>query len=116
MATPKKTPSPAKKVTATPAKKAVTVKATKKSAAAKPAALHYNKAAVLKEYTATFDVMMKATVLSIGGILLYFFIMITFLGGFSHEKTNSFVEKFSDRIDLGASYDGTKLPLYETEE
>lgn len=112
--TPKKTAAK-KAVKATSAKKLVTAKATPK-AAAKTAVLHYDKAAVLKEYSLTFDVMMKATVLSIGGILLYFFIMITFLGGFSHEKTDSFVEKFSDRIDLGAGYDGLKLPMYQTEE
>lgn len=99
------------------AKNATVKKAgTKAAAAPKSTGLHYDKAAVIKEYNTTFDLMMKATVFSIGGVLLYFFFMATFLGGFSHEKTNSFVEKFSDRIDLGSSYDGLKLPMYETEE
>ena len=120
----------AKKTVKTAAKKTTTAKtATKKvapkaalkaapKAASKAAStgLHYDKTALLQEYTGTFDMMMKATVISIGAVLLYFFVMITFLGGFSMSKTNDFHEKFSDRIDLGSNYDGTKLPMYETEE
>ena len=128
MATPKKTTKKtATKAAAKPAAKKATKKTTAKTAAKKAApkkaaakketgGLHYDKAALLKEYNSTFDIMMKATVFSIGGVLVYFFIMVTFLGGVSHEKTNSFVEKFSDRIDLGSGYDGLKLPMYETEE
>ena len=116
----------AKKTVKTAAKKTTTAKtATKKvapkaapKAASKAAStgLHYDKTALLQEYTGTFDMMMKATVISIGAVLLYFFVMITFLGGFSMSKTNDFHEKFSDRIDLGSNYDGTKLPMYATEE
>ena len=116
----------AKKTVKTAAKKTTTAKTATKKVAPKAApkavpkaastGLHYDKTALLQEYTGTFDMMMKATVISIGAVLLYFFVMITFLGGFSMSKTNDFHEKFSDRIDLGSNYDGTKLPMYETEE
>lgn len=123
----KKAPAkkPATKTAAKSAtKSAVTKQATKKVASQKKTlessasngALHYDKVALLKEYSGTFDMMMKATVISIGCVLLYFFMMVTFLGGFSHEKTNSFAEHFGDRIDIGANYDGLKLPMYSTDE
>ncbi len=117
--------APAKKpATKTAAKTAAAKQATKKVASQKKTlessasngALHYDKVALLKEYSGTFDMMMKATVISIGCVLLYFFMMVTFLGGFSHEKTNSFAEHFGDRIDIGANYDGLKLPMYSTDE
>ena len=117
--------APTKKpATKTAAKSATAKQATKKVASQKKTlessasngALHYDKVALLKEYSGTFDMMMKATVISIGCVLLYFFMMVTFLGGFSHEKTNSFAEHFGDRIDIGANYDGLKLPMYSTDE
>lgn len=122
--TPKKTAAKKPAAKKTTAKKTTTKAAPKKVASQKKTlessasngALHYDKVALLKEYSGTFDMMMKATVISIGCVLLYFFMMVTFLGGFSHEKTNSFAEHFGDRIDIGANYDGLKLPMYSTDE
>lgn len=112
----KATPKAAAKTVKKPVAKKAAPKAAPTAAAKTTGGLHYDKNLLLTEYNTTFDVMMKLTVLSIGGVLLYFFIMVTFLGGFSHTKTNDFAEKFSDRIDLGSSYDGLKLPMYQNEE
>ena len=94
--------------------------AKKTTKAAKPAKqsddrikLHYNKKALLTEYDKTYTIFMGLLGFVIGGILLYFFIFVVYLGGVSHTPHKDFVEKFSDRIDYGLEYDGLKLPIYD---
>lgn len=72
--------------------------------------LHYDKEALLAEYEATHGLMGKALFILVGGALLYFFIMITFLGN-TNTKHEDFVKQFGDRITI--EYEGKKLPIYE---
>ena len=73
--------------------------------------LHYKKEALLEEYQTTFVLMTTV----VGGVVLfalaYFFVMIVYLGGWSHTKHTPFVEQFGDRIEI--EYDGKKLPIYQ---
>lgn len=75
--------------------------------------LHYNKKALITEYDKTYAIFMGMLGFVIGGVLLYFFIFVVYLGGVSHTPHKDFVEKFSDRIDYGLEYDGLKLPIYQ---
>lgn len=73
--------------------------------------LHYDKEKLLADYSKTFDIMTKGLAIIIGVILIYFFIFIVYLGGWSHTPTKPFVDQFGDRI--GIDYEGKKIPLYE---
>ena len=90
----------------------MTAKKSKKAAPKASDKLHYDKAQVLKEYLGTYNVAMMITGGFILFILLYFFVFIVYLGGFSHNKHKPFVEHFGNRIDYGLEYDGLKLPIY----
>ncbi|MBI1308439.1 MAG: hypothetical protein GC129_01075 [Proteobacteria bacterium] len=73
--------------------------------------LHYNKEKLESHYTSTFSRFMKALAIGVGGAVLYFFGVITFLGGWGHTHTQPYVQEFGDRIDY--QYSGTKLPMYQ---
>ncbi len=118
-ATKKTTAKTVKKKTTTKKTAAKTVKkavVTGKTSAKKANTLHYNKEKVIADYNATFTLSMKIAAVCLAGIVLYFFVFATYLGGTSHEKHNPFLDKFGDRIDLSTSYDGLKLPAYKEEE
>ena len=95
---------------ATKAKKKTAAKAKAKTQAHAAPKLHYDKEKLLEEYEFTHSLMSKALFIMIGGALLYFFIMITFLGN-TNTKHADFVKQFGDRITI--EYDGKKLPIYE---
>ena len=73
--------------------------------------LHYDKDTLLKDYSQVFTVMIKALMVIVFLVLLYLFVFIVYLGGWSHTPTEPFVEQFGDRISI--DYEGKKLPLYE---
>lgn len=77
------------------------------------AKLHYDKEALLREYTETYSVFMKTLALAVGGVVAYFLIFIYYLGGWSHTPTKPFVDDFKSRISI--EYEGTRLPMYEKE-
>jgi len=81
--------------------------ATKAHAAPK---LHYNKEALIEEYEATHGLIGKALAIMIGCALVYFFVMMTFIGN-TNTTHEDFVKQFGDRITI--EYDGKKLPVYE---
>lgn len=95
---------------ATKTKKKTAPKAKAKSQAHAAPKLHYNKEELIAEYEATHGIMGKVLFVMIGGALLYFFIMITFLGN-TNTKHEDFMKQFGDRITI--EYDGKKLPAYE---
>lgn len=98
-------------------KKPVAKKAgVKKAVTSHHGGLHYDKEALLREYDGTYDMFMKALAFIIGGVLIYFFVFVVYLGGTSHTKHAPFVEKFGDRIDYSGEYEGLKLPIYGTDE
>jgi hypothetical protein len=84
-------------------------KKTKTKAHAAPK-LHYNKEALIEEYENTHHLIVKALAAMIGCALVYFFVMMVFVGhtNTSHED---FVKQFGDRVTI--EYDGKKLPIYE---
>lgn len=98
-----------------PVAKKAAVKAAPKTAA-RADGLHYDKEALLREYDSTYNVFMKGLAFIIGGVLIYFFIFIVYLGGTSHTKHDTFVEHFGDRIDYSVEYEGLKLPIYGADE
>lgn len=95
---------------------AKTVKAPVSKATAAHGGLHYDKAALLNEYDDTYNMFMKALAFIIGGVLVYFFIFVVYLGGISHTKHTPFVKHFGDRIDYSVEYEGLKLPIYGADE
>ncbi len=74
------------------------------------AKLNYNKEKLLKEYSTTFNLVIKVLFIGIGSAILYFFIFILYLGGVSHTPHQPAHEQFKDRFIL--EYDGKKLPIY----
>ncbi len=98
-----------------------TKSSSKKPAAKAPAAvhapeklhekLHYNKAALHADYTQTYAVFMKMLIIGIGGALVYFFILITYLGGPGHTRGTDYVREFGTRIQY--DYKGLRLPEYD---
>lgn len=89
--------------------------ATKASASkhAAPAAdnLHYSKADLHADYTQTYGVFMKMLAIGIGGALIYFFILIVYLGGWGHTRGDDYVRAFGERIQY--DYKGLRLPEYD---
>lgn len=72
--------------------------------------LHYDKTKLLADYHATFAMFIKALAIAVGGVLLYFFVFVVYLGGWSHTPAKPFVEEFGSRIEY--DYHGTKLPEF----
>ena len=72
--------------------------------------LHYNKAALLKDYEDTFQISMKALGACVALALVFFIALITYLGGWSHEPHKDKYDTFKDRFTI--EYEGTKLPYY----
>ena len=72
--------------------------------------LHYNKDALVEEYTETYTTSMKVIGLSVAIAVLYFIALIVYLGAFSHEPHKDKYDTFKDRFTI--EYDGTKLPYY----
>lgn len=72
--------------------------------------LHYDKDALLADYRATFAMFIKALAIAVGGVLVYFFILIVYLGGWSHTKAEPFIKQFGSRVEY--EYTGTKLPQF----
>lgn len=88
---------------------ATTSKTTAKKAAPK---LHYNKDALLAEYSQTFHLLMKATAVVIVVAVLYFFVMLEGVTRSNPGHTEYF-EKFN--ADYPLDYSGKKLPVYDAE-
>lgn len=85
---------------------------TKKSTAKAHTApkLHYSKTALIAEYERTHHIIGKALTVMIGCALVYFFVMMVFVGQ-SNTTHEDFIKQFGDRITI--EYDGKKLPIYE---
>lgn len=95
-----------------PAKPAAKVAVQAKSAATHTEPkLHYNKKELLADYTQTYSVFMKMLAIGIGGALVYFFILIVYLGGWGHTRGTDYVREFGDRIQY--DYKGLRLPEYD---
>jgi hypothetical protein len=94
-----------------PMAKATQSNAKPQKAAANTPGLHYNKDEVLADYTATYGVFMKMLIIGIGGALVYFFILIVYLGGVGHTPGDDYVRAFGTRIDY--DYKGLRLPQYD---
>lgn len=77
------------------------------------AKLHYDKDALLKDYTDTYSMFMKALALAVGGVVVYFLVLMYYLGGWSHTPAKPFVDDFKGRISI--DYEGTRLPMYGEE-
>lgn len=93
------------------APKATAHAAAPKKAAVNTPGLHYNKDEVLADYTATYGVFMKMLAIGIGGALVYFFIMIVYLGAIGHTPGDDYVREFGSRIQY--DYKGLRLPQYD---
>lgn len=91
-------------------KKAPAKKAVKKETEHK---LHYDKEALLEEYHATFKTALWTVSIIIGFALVYFFVLATYLGGWSVSKHEPFVKTFGDEVEI--EYNGLKLPIYGEE-
>ena len=99
-------PIKSKSKTKVPAKKAVA-----KASAPTAEKLHYNKTALLADYSSTYSMFMKTLAIGIGGALVYFFILAVYLGGWGHTKSDDYVRAFGTRIDYG--YSGLRLPEFD---
>lgn len=120
MAQPTKSSSKAK---AKPAAKSAAKKAAPKTAHAKThghapvkmsaptPGLHYNKDDLHADYTKTYSAFMKALAIGVLGALVYFFVMIIYLGARGHTPTDDYVREFGSRIQY--DYKGLRLPEYD---
>jgi hypothetical protein len=74
--------------------------------------LHYDKAALLAEYSQTYILLMKATAVVIGVAVLYFFVVL-----YGLTVTNTPHEEYFRKFhaDYPIDYSGKKLPMYEAE-
>ena len=84
------------------------------------AKLHYDKEKLLKDYSATFSLMLKGMAIFLAIIVVYFLIFVFFLGK-SHTPHEDFYndftsekQPFGSRIEI--DYSGTKLPMYGENE
>lgn len=117
---------PTKSSTKKPAAKAAAKAVTKPAGKAKPAAhshaaapvksvptpgLHYNKDDLHADYSRTYTAFMVALAIGIVGALIYFFIMIIYLGAKGHTPTDDYVREFGSRIQY--DYKGLRLPQYD---
>jgi len=73
--------------------------------------LHYSKKELHADYTQTYNVFMKMLAIGIGGALVYFFILIVYLGGWGHTRGDDYVREFGERIQY--DYKGLRLPQYD---
>lgn len=71
---------------------------------------HYDTDKLHKDYKEVYNLMMKVTMYGVGGALVYFFIFIVYLGGFSHTKSEDYVSTFNERYPQ--DYKGLKLPEF----
>lgn len=71
---------------------------------------HYDTDKLLEEYRGTFSMFMNVLAVAVGGAVLFFFVFIFYLGGWSHTKAEPFVKDFGGRIEY--EYHGTKLPMF----
>jgi hypothetical protein len=71
---------------------------------------HYDTEALVEEYRKTFGVFIAALFICVAGALVYFFVFVVYLGGWSHTKGEDFVKDFGSRIEY--EYHGTKLPQF----
>ncbi len=85
-------------------------KASAKHAAPETSDLHYDKQALLQDYQSTFNIFMKALMVGVGGALVYFFIFVVYLGGWSHTKSADYAKEFNGRYPQ--DYTGLKLPEF----
>lgn len=69
--------------------------------------LHYDKDALIHEYTHTYGLIMKVLGVFVVLVVLYFMGLVVYLGGFSHTKHDPWVKQFGERIEI--EYDGLKL-------
>lgn len=69
--------------------------------------LHYDKKELQKEYANTFALVMKVGMIAIAGVGIYFFLLMAYLGGWSHSKHAPFEKQFGERIQI--DYSGLKL-------
>ena len=74
------------------------------------AKLHYDETALHADYTKVFGWMMTALLVGIGGAVAYFFVLMVYLGGWSHEPTTDYAKVFNERYPI--DYKGLKLPIY----
>lgn len=79
--------------------------------AAQDTHLHYDKEELLADYHATFAILVKALAIGVGGAVLYFFGLITYLGGWGHTKSYDYIKEFPD-LAQQYEYKGTKLPEF----
>lgn len=93
-----------------PATKPLAKAASKAAAHAEPK-LHYNKQALLADYTQTYKVFMLMLAIGIGGALVYFFILMVYLGGWGQTRGTDYVREFGERIQY--DYKGLRLPEYD---
>lgn len=73
--------------------------------------LHYSREDLHDDYTKTFAVFMRMLAIGVLGALVYFFIMIIYLGAFGHTKTDDYVREFGTRVQY--DYKGLRLPEYD---
>ena len=73
--------------------------------------LHYNRDDLHTDYAVTYRWFMIALAVGIVGALIYFFIMIIYLGAKGHTPTDDYVREFGSRIQY--DYKGLRLPEYD---
>lgn len=71
---------------------------------------HYNLKALHTEYKNAFTLMMKVSVVGILGAVVYFMVLIVYLGASGHTPTADYATQFLDRYPI--DYTGLKTPIY----
>lgn len=72
--------------------------------------LHYDKEALIAEYSKTYAVFIAALFACVAGVLLYFFVFVVYLGAKGHTPPEDFAKEFGSRIEY--EYHGLKSPLF----
>ncbi len=71
---------------------------------------HYSLKALHEEYKTSFSLMMKVSVVGVVGAVLYFMVLIVFLGAKGHTPIEDYAKQFLDRYPV--DYVGLKTPAY----
>ena len=72
--------------------------------------LHYDEAALHADYRQVFGWLMKTLFIGVFGALVYFFVFMVYLGGWSHTPSTDYAKAFNERYPI--DYKGLKLPEF----
>lgn len=72
--------------------------------------LHYDEAALHADYRQVFGWLMKTLFIGVFGALVYFFVFMVYLGGWSHTPSTDYAKEFNERYPI--DYKGLKIPEF----